>query len=55
VNARVAGGDSGSPVFIGTGTVTLVGILWGGSSDGSTYVFSPLNQIENELGALATF
>jgi hypothetical protein len=52
VDASVAGGDSGSPVFVGEGDVTLVGILWGGSSDGSMYVFSPLNQIQQELGSL---
>jgi hypothetical protein len=57
----VAGGDSGSPVFRRQGTtnnVTLVGILWGGGvlSDGSTlYVFSPISNIEMELGALTTF
>jgi hypothetical protein len=39
---------------VGEGDVTLVGILWGGSSDGSMYVFSPLNQIQQELGALST-
>lgn len=49
----VAGGDSGSPVFIGTGTsVQLVGILWGGSGDGETFVFSPLANIVAELGAV---
>jgi hypothetical protein len=57
VSAGVGGGDSGSPVFRRQGTtsnVTLVGILWGGS--GSTlYVFSPISNIEMELGALTTF
>ncbi|MBI4545303.1 MAG: hypothetical protein HY703_08920 [Gemmatimonadetes bacterium] len=52
VSAGVAGGDSGSPVFTGTATVTLVGILWGGTSDNSTFVFSPINQVEQELGTL---
>ena len=54
VNAAVAGGDSGSPVFrITSGdNVTLVGILWGGSSSGGTFVFSPLKQIQDELGAV---
>ena len=49
-------GDSGSPVFrwLGT-TVMLSGILWGGPDDGSAFVFSPINQIEQELGALTTF
>lgn len=51
--ALVAGGDSGSPVFIGTGSsVQLVGILWGGSGDGETFVFSPLANIVGELGAI---
>lgn len=55
VAAGVAGGDSGSPVFsISSGTnVTLLGILWGGS--GNNFVFSPLGQVEQELGALRTF
>jgi len=47
----VAGGDSGSGVFTGTGNVTLVGILWGGSSDNKTFIFSPLKQIQQELGS----
>jgi len=49
-------GDSGSPVFrwLGT-TVMLSGILWGGPDDGSSFVFSPIDQIEQELGALTTF
>jgi hypothetical protein len=52
----VQGGDSGSPVFLlGSGSnVTLAGILWGGNSSGSQFVFSPLANIEAELGALAT-
>jgi hypothetical protein len=50
----VAGGDSGSPVFLGSGSVTLAGILWGGSSSGTTFVFSPLANVERELGALTT-
>jgi hypothetical protein len=55
VSARVAGGDSGSGVFVITAgkKVTLVGVLWGGSGDGQLYVFSPLNQVEQELGHLA--
>jgi hypothetical protein len=48
----VGGGDSGSPVFIGSsGNVTLAGILWGGSGDGHLFVFSPLKNIKMELGA----
>ena len=55
MSASVGSGDSGSPVFaISSGTnVTLLGILWGGS--GSSFVFSPLSNIEGELGALTTF
>jgi hypothetical protein len=53
VAAGVAGGDSGSGVFMITGKkVTLVGILWGGSGS-QLYVYSPFNQIERELGPLA--
>ena len=54
VSAGVGGGDSGSPVFrITSGdNVTLVGILWGGSSTGNSFVFSPLKQIRDELGAM---
>jgi hypothetical protein len=52
----VAGGDSGSPVFSlsGSSSVVLAGILWGGSSSGTQFVFSPLANIEAELGALTT-
>lgn len=55
VSATVGSGDSGSPVFaIASGTnVTLVGILWGGSGSQS-FVFSPLSNVEQELGALTT-
>ena len=50
-------GDSGSPVFVRSGSspkVKLAGILWGGGSDqdGIFYVFSPLENIEQELGPL---
>ena len=56
VSATVGSGDSGSPVFqIDSGTdVGLVGILWGGSGSRS-FVFSPLSQVESEIGALTTF
>jgi hypothetical protein len=57
VSAGVGSGDSGSPVFRRTGggsNATLVGILWGGSGS-STYVYSPIANIEAELGALRTF
>jgi hypothetical protein len=59
VRSGSGGGDSGSPVFqrIGKGTkVKLAGILWGGGFSaqfgGEIYVFSPLANIEQELGAL---
>ncbi|MGH7534565.1 MAG: S1 family peptidase, partial [Gemmatimonadales bacterium] len=55
VSARVGGGDSGSPVFRGSSSVTLVGILWGGNSSGTTFVYSPISNIEQELGSLTTF
>lgn len=55
----VGGGDSGSPVFTITSgsNVHLNGILWGGSSDGKLFVFSPLQNIErtDEIGPLTTF
>ena len=49
-----AGGDSGSPVFRITTlpSVILVGINWGGN--GTTSVFSPITNIQQELGALNT-
>jgi hypothetical protein len=55
----VAGGDSGSPVFkladnpdTAEVEVELYGVLWGGSSDGTIFVYSPLTNIENDLGTL---
>lgn len=55
VKAKVNSGDSGSPTFLITGgtNVTLVGILWGGG--GGSFVFSPLKNIESELGNLTVF
>src|SRR5687767_1312247 len=54
VDANVAGGDSGSPVFGITSstnnTVELVGILWGGGT--GYYVMSPLASIIRELGTV---
>jgi hypothetical protein len=51
VQAAVAGGDSGSPVFsVSGGNATLVGILWGGGT--GYFVMSPLKQVVQELGAL---
>ncbi|HET6638459.1 MAG TPA: hypothetical protein VFH82_06735 [Gemmatimonadota bacterium] len=63
VAAGSAGGDSGSPVFAApnrksnpNGRVVLVGILWGGSIDGEPqFVYSPMNNVERELGPLKTF
>jgi hypothetical protein len=55
VSAGVGGGDSGSPVFSLSGSnATLRGILWGGSSSGRSFVFSPLGNIEAELGSIAS-
>jgi hypothetical protein len=48
VSATVGSGDSGSSVRNGS---TLVGILWGGSSSGAQFVFSPLASIKQELGS----
>jgi hypothetical protein len=31
-----------------------VGLLWGGSG-ASTFVYSPLSQVETEIGAFSTF
>jgi hypothetical protein len=56
VSAGVGGGDSGSPVFriIRRDRVQLSGTLWGGNSAGTLFVYSPMTNIERELGALAT-
>jgi len=56
VSATVGSGDSGSPVFaiVSGSDVRLVGILWGGSGS-RTFIYSPLNQVEQELGGLTTF
>jgi hypothetical protein len=35
-----------------TDDVTLVGILWGGNSPGDLFVFSPLKNIQDELGGV---
>jgi hypothetical protein len=53
----VAGGDSGSPVFRinSSGRATLLGNLWGGNSSGTLFVYSPIANIERELGPLTTF
>jgi hypothetical protein len=56
VTAGVGGGDSGSDVFqITSGSnVKLAGILWGGSSSGTQFVYSPLFNVMQELGTLTT-
>jgi len=55
VDAIVGGGDSGSPVFSGSGSnVTLLGTLWGGNSAGTMFVYSPISQIKQELGGQLT-
>jgi hypothetical protein len=52
--AIVGGGDSGSSVWMSNGSgVSLVGLLWGGSSDNRTFIFSPLGQIQQELGTFS--
>lgn len=50
----VGAGDSGSPVFLHRGgpNAELIGILWGGSSDGQLFVFSPFANIVRELGPI---
>jgi hypothetical protein len=54
----VAGGDSGSPVFRieheQSDRVTLLGNLWGGNASGTLFVYSPIKNIEDELGDLDT-
>jgi hypothetical protein len=53
----VGGGDSGSPVFTtpgGNGNVTLLGGLWGGNGSGTQFVYSPMANIEADLGELDT-
>ena len=55
VNAGVGAGDSGSPVFgdaSGNNAVQLKGILWGGNSAGTTFVYSPFYLVKQELGNL---
>jgi len=46
----VGAGDSGSPVY--TSANALAGILWGGNSSGTLLVFSPLKNVDDELGSL---
>lgn len=59
VSAGVGGGDSGSPVFSppdANNNVTLYGILWGGNSLGTSFVYSPMSNVQrsDELGELTT-
>jgi hypothetical protein len=56
VSAGVGGGDSGSDVFQVTSNnnVKLAGILWGGNSGGTQFVFSPLANVVRDLGPLTT-
>ena len=56
VSAGVGGGDSGSDVFQVTSStnVKLAGILWGGNSNGTQFVFSPLANVMVDLGTLTT-
>ena len=56
VSAGVGGGDSGSDVFQVTGgtNAKLAGILWGGNSNGTQFVFSPLANVVRDLGPLTT-
>jgi len=57
VSAGVGGGDSSSPVFaiVSGNDVQLRGILWGGNSSGTQFVYSPIANIErsDELGTLS--
>lgn len=48
----VLGGDSGSSVWTtgANNTATLVGLLWGGNSSGSMFVYSPISAVFSELG-----
>jgi hypothetical protein len=56
----MAGGDSDPPVFkLDDNPATteivemmLYGVLWRGSRDGTIFVYSPLTNIENDLGTL---
>jgi hypothetical protein len=58
VLAGVDGGDSGSGVFeqVGEDEMVIVGVLWGGGTlDGApVFIFSSMEQVEQELGQLST-
>jgi len=66
VYAGVNGGDSGSPTFRwkgdtdgdGLDNVDLTGLLWGSrtySSGKKTFLYSPMCQVEADIGALQTY
>lgn len=50
----VDGGDSGSQVFVQSSGdfIKLVGLLWGGNASGTLFVYSPIENVQQELGAL---
>ena len=56
VSAGVGAGDSGSDVFqvVSSTNVRLAGVLWGGSSSGTLFVYSPFANVVRELGPLTT-
>ena len=58
VSAGVGAGDSSSPVFAITSgnDVQLRGILWGGDTSGTLFVYSPIANIQrnDELGPIST-
>jgi hypothetical protein len=51
----VGPGDSGSPVFLlnADQTAQLSGVLWGGNIEGTLIAFSPLKNVQSELGNLS--
>lgn len=54
VEAGVGAGDSGSPVFRVTNDpededVTLHGILWGATTDGTSFVYSPVDNVHKDF------
>jgi hypothetical protein len=64
VQAKSAGGDSGSPVFSGSSALlppggtpgaNLYGILWGGNSSHTIFDFSSLGNILIEIGWITVF
>lgn len=57
--ATVNGGDSGSAVFSITNSpqqndIELRGILWGGNTAGTYFIYSPMTGIESDLGPIDT-